>query len=314
MLEIFKLIRLRTIAFTAFMMYAMRYLVVRPILDKEGFALQMLDGDFSLLVIAVCCLVSAAYVINDYFDTKADRISGSRSVIVGKTITRRGAIVLHTLLNVVAVGIAFHLACNAHHWEIVFLFIGISVLLWYYSSRFKKRYIWGNVIVAGLAALIPLSVITFEIPLLCQAYSDVVIKTNTSFTYVFYWTFCFSFFIFLNMLIYEINKDIYSINGDQAEGIETLPVRLGIGKTRQIIFGLVMICILFLLALYLLEFMSSIVILLYFVIALLVPYTIYTYSVMTSDHMKFQLRMIRLILVLCVTFSLLLRYFFNSQS
>ena len=103
MLEILKLIRLRTIAFTAFTMYAIRFFVVQPVLEKAGFALKMPEGNFSLLVIAVCCLVSAAYVINDYFDTKADRISGNRPVIVGKTISRRAAIILHSILNVVAV-------------------------------------------------------------------------------------------------------------------------------------------------------------------------------------------------------------------
>ena len=123
MLEILKLIRLRTIAFTAFTMYAIRFFVVQPVLEKAGFALQMPEGNFSLLVIAVCCLVSAAYVINDYFDTKADRISGNRPVIVGKTISRRAAIILHSILNVVAVGIAYYLAREAHHAEIVFLFL-----------------------------------------------------------------------------------------------------------------------------------------------------------------------------------------------
>jgi len=116
-------------------MYAMRFFVVQPVLEKAGFALQMPEGNFSLLVIAVCCLVSAAYVINDYFDTKADRISGNRPVIVGKTISRRAAIILHSILNVVAVGIAYYLAREAHHAEIVFLFLIISLVLWFYSSR-----------------------------------------------------------------------------------------------------------------------------------------------------------------------------------
>lgn len=144
MLEIFKLIRLRTIAFTAFTMYAMRFFVVQPLLDKAGFALQMPEGNFSLLVIAVCCLVSAAYVINDYFDTKADRISGNRPVIVGKTISRRTAIILHTVLNVVAVGIAYYLAREARHAEIVLLFLIISLVLWFYSSLDKKTFFMGE--------------------------------------------------------------------------------------------------------------------------------------------------------------------------
>ncbi|MFR7811809.1 MAG: hypothetical protein ACLU4N_22585 [Butyricimonas faecihominis] len=50
---------------------------------------------------------------------------------------------------------------------------------------------------AILAGLIPLTVITFEIPLLSDVYSDVVLKTHVSFAYVFYWTVCFSYFFLL---------------------------------------------------------------------------------------------------------------------
>ena len=291
MLEILKLIRLRTIAFTAFTMYAMRFFVVQPVLEKAGFALQMPEGNFSLLVIAVCCLVSAAYVINDYFDTKADRISGNRPVIVGKTISRRAAIILHSILNVVAVGIAYYLAREAHHAEIVFLFLIISLVLWFYSSRIKKRFICG---------LIPLTVITFEIPLLSDVYSDVVLKTHVSFAYVFYWTVCFSYFLFINMLIYEINKDIYSINGDRADGIVTLPVKFGIPATRKVIIGLITIAITSLILFLLFGFTRTPIVWIYFVVALIIPYLFYGYAVLKNDKMKFQLRMIRLIMGLCI--------------
>ena len=113
MFEILKLIRFRTIAFAAFTMYAVRYFVLKPILDINGFSLQMTNWAFSLLVISVCCLIAGAYVINDYFDTKADRISGVKNVVVGRSISRREAIFLHTLLNIVAIGIAFYLSIAA---------------------------------------------------------------------------------------------------------------------------------------------------------------------------------------------------------
>ena len=257
----------------------------------------MPEGNFSLLVIAVCCLVSAAYVINDYFDTKADRISGNRPVIVGKTISRRAAIILHSILNVVAVGIAYYLAREAHHAEI---FLIISLVLWFYSSRIKKRFIWGNIVVAILAGLIPLTVIAFEIPLLSDVYSDVVLKTHVSFAYVFYWTACFSYFLFINMLIYEINKDIYSINGDQADGIVTLPVKFGIPTTRKVIIGLITIAITSLILFLLFGFTRTPIVWIYFVVALIIPYLFYGYAVLKNDKMKFQLRMIRLIMVLCI--------------
>ena len=109
MYEMLRLIRIRTIAFAALTMYAMRYLVIRPMLDINGLALQMTGWAFFLLVVAVCCLISGAYVINDYFDTKSDRISGIKKVVVGKSISRRVAISLHTVLNLFAVSIAFYL-------------------------------------------------------------------------------------------------------------------------------------------------------------------------------------------------------------
>lgn len=109
MWEVLRLIRIRTIAFAALTMYTMRYMVILPMLELNGFTLQMADWAFTLLVVAVCCLISGAYVINDYFDTKCDRISGFRTVVVGKSISRRMAITLHSLLNVIAVSIAFYL-------------------------------------------------------------------------------------------------------------------------------------------------------------------------------------------------------------
>lgn len=50
MWEILRLIRIRTIAFAALTMYAMRYWVILPILELNGFTLQMTDWAFSLLV------------------------------------------------------------------------------------------------------------------------------------------------------------------------------------------------------------------------------------------------------------------------
>lgn len=144
MYEIFRLIRIRTIAFAALTMYAMRYLVIRPMLDINGLALQMTGWAFFLLVVAVCCLISGAYVINDYFDTKSDRISGIKKVVVGKSISRRVAISLHTVLNLFAVSIAFYLGFAVGVWKIGILFLLVSGILWFYSSTYKKYFFDGK--------------------------------------------------------------------------------------------------------------------------------------------------------------------------
>lgn len=311
MWQILRLIRIRTIAFAALTMYAMRYLVVLPMLEINGFELQMASWAFMLLVIAVCCLISGAYVINDYFDTRTDRISGVREVVVGKTISRRVAISLHTVLNIVAVGIAFYLGFAVGVWKIGILFLLVSGILWFYSSAYKKYFILGNVLVGFLAALIPVSAIVYEIPLLNMAYANILLETGTNFIYMFYWVFGFSWFIFLNTLMYEINKDIYTLEGDRENGTQTIPVRLGKKTAATLISALALLSMLSAMVIYYIEFTASLAILVYIIAGILLPYAIYIVSVKGKNgHRKFQLRMIRLIMVLCLGVSVLLKHFF----
>lgn len=312
MFEILRLIRFRTIAFAAFTMYAVRYFVLKPILDINGFSLQMTNWAFCLLVISVCSLIAGAYVINDYFDTKADRISGVKNVVVGRSVSRREAIFLHTLLNVLAVGIAFYLSIAAGIWKIGVLFVLVSGILWFYSSLYKRYFITGNLLVAILASLIPMSVLVYEIPLLNMAYADILIDTGTDFMYMFYWVGGFSWFLFLNILMYEINKDIYTVEGDLENGIQTLPVRWGIKSAKVAIIVLASLAILSVVYFYMTVFTSSLSILVYGIVALLIPYGIYMVSVGGKYGKRtFQLRMIRLITMLCMGSCFLLKHFFE---
>ena len=312
MWQILRLIRIRTIAYAALTMYAMRYLVVLPMLELNGFTLQMADWAFTMLVIAICCLISGAYVINDYFDTKSDRISGVKDVLVGKSVSRRMAITLHSVLNVIAVGIAFYLGFAVGVWKIGILFLLASGVLWFYSSAYKKYFILGNVLVGFLAALIPVSAIVYEIPLLNMAYANILIETGTNFIYMFYWVFGFSWFIFLNILMYEINKDIYTLEGDSENGINSIPVKLGIRPAQNIITALTIIAMISACLIYYIEFTESLAILVYVILAILLPYTLYIVTVRSKyGNRRIQLNLIRLIMVLCLGISVFLKHFFE---
>lgn len=312
MWEILRLIRIRTIVYAALTMYTMRYLVVLPMLELNGFSLQMADWAFALLVLAICCLISGAYVINDYFDTKSDRISGVRAVVVGKSVSRRMAITLHSFLNIIAVSIAFYLGFAVGVWKIGILFLLVSGILWFYSSTYKKYFIAGNVIVGLLAALIPVSAIVYEIPLLNMAYAGILLETDTNFLYMFNWVFAFAWFIFLNTLMYEMNKDIYTIEGDEENGNKTIPIQLGIPVARNIIVTLAVIAMISAGLFYYFEFSASLAILIYTVVAVLLPYILYIVAVKSKTPKRaLQLWLIRLIMVLCLGVSLFFKHFFQ---
>ncbi len=311
MLGILKLIRIRTLLFAAFTMYCMRYFVIRSILDINGLTLQLPDWAFTLSVLSVCALIAGANVINDYFDTRTDRLSAVKDVVVGRCITRRTAMTLHSVLNVLAIVIAFGLSIYVGIWKIGILFLLVSGLLWFYSSAYKRYLLIGNLIVGILAALIPLCVLLFEIPLLNDEYSDLLIQTDTNFMYLFNWILGFSLFIFLNTVIYEMNKDIYTIPGDIEKGIRSVPVRWGIRATRIVISVWTAIAVCCAVVLYFTVFSESSLVLTYIALGICLPYCIYLVFVWFSVKRSLQLGIIRLIMVLCVAFSFLLHHFFD---
>jgi len=309
---IFRLIRLRTLLFAVFTLYAMRYFVIRPILAVNDFSLQLNDRAFTLLVVAVCCLIAGANVINDYFDTRTDRISGVREVVVGRYISRRNAIALHSILNGIAVLIAFYLSVAVGIWKIAVLFVLVSGLLWFYSSVYKRFFLVGNLFVAFMMALIPLSTLVFEIPVLNMRYADILTDTHTDFMYMFRWVGGFSCFLFLNTLLYEMNKDLYTLEGDREKGIRTLAVKNGLAVARGAIVLIAGICVVGIWSLYYTVFRGSGPVSVYFA-GLSLCYLIYMGLISAKGRRRVvELTVVRVLMVGGVAFSLLLNRFFCS--
>lgn len=294
---IFRLIRLRTLLFAVFTLYAMRCFVIRPILAVNDFSLQLDDLSFTLLVVAVCCLITGAYVIDDYFDTRTDR---------------NHAIALHAVLNGMAVSIAFYLGTVVGIWKIAVLFVLVSGLLWFYSSVYKRFFLIGNLFVAFMTALIPLSALVFEMPLLNIKYADILIDTNTDFMYMFYWVGGFSCFLFVNTLLYEVNKDLYMVESDRENDIRTLPVKAGMTVARAVIALIAGVSIGCMWILYYTVFRGSEPVLIYFV-GLSLCYLLYTGLILAKKRRRTgELTVIRLLAAGGIAFSLLLPHFFTS--
>lgn len=213
----------------------MRYFVIRPFLSLNNFELQFDGFHFFLLVLSTVFIAAAGYVINDYFDTKTDRLNKPNKVVIDKEISRRLAIKAHTILNFLGVGIGVYLSFYIGIPAISIVFLLIAGLLWFYSTNYKKEFLIGNFIVSLLTGVVPVMVVLFEIPLLNQEYGDIMIKAGANFNYIFYWISAFGFFAFLTNFIREIIKDAEDFEGDSAYGMRTLPILLGINTTKIII-------------------------------------------------------------------------------
>ena len=253
MKKFIELIRLPNLLIIAFTQYAMRYLIMEPLLPSASFSLQFSNIHFFLLVLATIFIAAAGYIINDYFDTRTDRINKPDRVVVGVSMNRHTAMTLHTIFNIIGVGLGIYLSIHVGIISMSFIFFLTAGLLWFYSTNYKRPFLIGNLTVSFLTAMVPLIVVLFEIPMLNKEYGTIMLQYNSSFNYIFIWVAGFSIFAFLTTLIREIIKDAEDFEGDAAYGMRTLPIVVGT-KWTKLILSLLITGTLFLLIFILVKF------------------------------------------------------------
>lgn len=189
--------------------YLVRIFLIGP---SAHWADHLLDPQFFLLTSSTLLIAAAGYIINDYYDVKIDLINKPRRVVVGKVLKRRFAMVAHTVLNMAGIGIGFLLSK-----EIALVNFVSAFWLWLYSNQLKRRPFIGNFSIAALTAASVYIVAIF-------------FKTNNPMVLV------FALFAFFTSLVREILKDMEDLRGDMHHGCKTLPIVLGIRKTKTVIF------------------------------------------------------------------------------
>ncbi|HHZ65129.1 MAG TPA: hypothetical protein EYN38_01085 [Flavobacteriales bacterium] len=242
MLDYLKLFRFPNLIIIALILYLMRYLVIEQLLVTNGLVLQMSAFDFSLLVLATLMITAAGYAINDYFDTKVDLKNRPDKIVVGRTIKRRVAMVLHVVMSAIGILIGIFIALKNHLYELALINFFTVVLLWFYSTRFKHQLIIGNLIISMLAALVALIVGLYELPLLRKLSPEIV--NTPEYKLIWFWIIGYSIFAFVATLAREIIKDSEDVEGDKQYGSVTVAVRYGLEKTKYVVICIVAIMVL----------------------------------------------------------------------
>lgn len=196
-------------------------LVRQFLLFSERSGLQVFTWPFGMLLLSTGCIAAAGYIINDYYDLKIDRINKPDRIVVGKGLTRRKAMMVHLYLS--AVGVAVGLVLG---WRVGAVMAGAALLLWGYSAQFKKRPLVGNITIALLSAAMVLVV-----PLQANQPSLAA------------WA--YGIFAFLLSLVREIIKDMEDVPGDASFQCRTLPIVLGLAKTKWVLYFVLAIFLLF---------------------------------------------------------------------
>ena len=185
------------------------------------------DWRLLLLVASTVAIAAGGYIINDYYDIKIDLVNKPERVVIGKNITRRYALLYHTLLSMSGVAIGAFL-----NWRIGAINFAAAFLLWWYSNDLKRQPFIGNFVVALMTAI--------AVMMVDGLYTTGNWKSSLP-AEVHYLIISYALFAFFMTLIREVIKDMEDLKGDDTFGCRTLPIVWGIRRTKLFIYFIMVV-------------------------------------------------------------------------
>jgi len=222
-MQIFQIIRWKNLVMIAFMQVLVKYFLLP--LFRFPDSLSVLH--FIFIVLASVFIAAGGYVINDIYDLEADRINKPSKVWIPIFLDLKKAKTLYLVFSLLGflLGVLVSIFANCQMGFLLFLMpIG---LLYIYAIWAKKVLIFGNLLVSLLVSYSLVLIAVFEkIPFRTAVFESLTIQTVV-------WMLVF--FAFIMNLVREIVKDVEDVEGDISNGVVSIPIRLGIKKTKQII-------------------------------------------------------------------------------
>ncbi len=228
-----QLVRWPNLVFIAITQLLFHFFVVVP--SSEGsiysFPLRLSTPLFYLLMIASVCIAAGGYIINDYFDINIDQVNKPAKMVVGKKIGRRWALAWHLIISFTGLVLSIYVSYKLQNWLIVIANFACIILLWYYSTSYKRRLLIGNVLISALTSWVILVLLVAEVP---GWWSGEILKESQIATVarlsrigVLY-----AGFAFILSLIREVVKDLEDMDGDRKEGCKTMPIVWGVAASK----------------------------------------------------------------------------------
>lgn len=169
-----------------------------------------LDLHLFFIVFANVCVVAGGYIINNFYDVKADKINRPYKADLDNFVKQETRLRIYFLLNFIGVLVGFLISWKAALFFSVYIFS-----IWFYSHKLK-RYPLTGLISATTLTIMPF----FVIFIYFKNFSKII--------------FIHAVFLFLVIMVRELIKDLENMKGAVASNYKTFPVAYGERNTKLI--------------------------------------------------------------------------------
>ncbi|RAJ83344.1 4-hydroxybenzoate polyprenyltransferase [Chitinophaga dinghuensis] len=233
----FKLVRYPNLLYIALTQFLLQYCVVAPVLASVGEEPSLSVPQFVLLCLSTVFVAAAGYIINDYFDINIDIINKPDKMVLDKVISRRWAMAWHTILNMAGVSLGFIVAWKTGQIYLGFTQVICSLLLWFYSTSFKRQVLIGNVVISLLTAL-SVVVVGFYEKQIYHSFEAIMSPVGRKLIQIIG---VYALFAFIISMVREIVKDLEDMIGDSKDGCQTIPIIWGVLPAKRLCNSLLLI-------------------------------------------------------------------------
>ena len=221
--QFFKAIRPINLAIVGGYQYIIYYKYILSIVENP----RLSPLHFLGFVVTTLLVTAGGYLINDYYDHEGDLINKTNWHKLNKS-TLWNAYIVVTLLGFI---IALWIAYQIRHLSYAGIYAFAVALLYVYSAWAKRQALIGNIIVAAFSGLSILVLLLTEWPALTIVMTISPTGYETAVTIIG----GMAIFAFFVSLIRELVKDVEDIKGDQSSGYRTLPITIGVPRTKFLI-------------------------------------------------------------------------------
>ena len=221
-----RLIRWPNLVFILLAQVLFHFCIYKRLYPSSG---QAVDFNFFFIVLTCLFIAAAGYIINDYFDINIDQVNKPNKVVVGAHIKRRWVIFWHLFFSVLGIYLSAIVLPFRDYWHIHLSNLLTILMLWFYSTNFKKEFLVGNVVIAILTAW-SIAIIYFSKFTFYQiVHPDIKEVANFRFAKLMA---LYCAFAFILTIVREALKDMEDMDGDQKFGCKTLPIVWGLRTTK----------------------------------------------------------------------------------